>query len=511
LFMFYMLDCFVVFRYKTESERKSIYASQNVLRIIIHFLAYFTLFLKDFDIKLLILFIIQEIVFSIVLLAYTRIYPSASRLIINNMLMLLTVGLIILTRLSYGKALRQFGIISFSLAFTFIIPYVIKKFSYFDRFQWIYVGFGLISLLAVLIFSNSVYGSKLNITIANYTFQPSEYVKVFFVFGIACLLKEKPDIKRILLCSGIAGAHVLLLVASKDLGSAVIFFIMYFAMLYVASKNLLYYLLSFVVGGVGAFAGYMIFPHVRNRIIAYTDPFGTIENQGYQIAQSLFAIGTGGWFGMGLGQGAPGTIPVVAADFIFSAITEELGVLFGICLILICLSCFIMFLNIAMRFKDMFYKLIAVGLAVGYGFQVFLTIGGVIKFIPLTGVTLPLVSYGGTSIVVTLVVFSIIQGLYITRGDNINTAYQKKTDSIEYANTASDYDVEELQTYNQEIPISNNNVETVYNEVKSDISDVTKIMPDEEDIMFEKAVQEGCKIAADDFYDFKVDNIDDLE
>ncbi|MBR2274874.1 MAG: FtsW/RodA/SpoVE family cell cycle protein, partial [Lachnospiraceae bacterium] len=138
----------------------------------------------------------------------------------------------------------------------------------------------------------------------------------------------------------------------------------------------------------------------------------TIDSSGFQIAQALFALGTGGFFGMGLCQGAPNKIPVVYSDLIFAAICEELGVLFGICLILVCVSIFVMFMNIAMKFSDLFYKLVAVGLSVIYGFQVFLNLGGVTKFIPLTGVTLPLVSYGGNSILVTLLMFSIIQGLY---------------------------------------------------------------------------------------------------
>ena len=161
---------------------------------------------------------------------------------------------------------------------------------------------------------------------------------------------------------------------------------------------------------------------MRVRVTAFLDPMGNITDAGYQIAQSLFAIGTGGWLGMGIGQGAPDTIPVVAADFIFAAICEELGVVFGMCLILLCLSCFIMFMNISMKFDDPFFKLVALGLSVAYIFQVFLTIGGVIKFIPLTGVTLPLVSYGGTSVAVTCCVFAVIQGLYISKGkDNTRT------------------------------------------------------------------------------------------
>ncbi len=140
-----------------------------------------------------------------------------------------------------------------------------------------------------------------------------------------------------------------------------------------------------------------------------------IEKEGYQICQSLFAIGTGGWFGVGLYRGMPEKIPVVEQDFVFSAIAEEMGGIFAICLIMVCMSCFLMFLNIAMQLKDGFYKLVALGLGTTYGFQVFLTIGGVMKFIPSTGVTLPLVSYGGSSFFGTVILFAIIQGFYILR------------------------------------------------------------------------------------------------
>lgn len=118
---------------------------------------------------------------------------------------------------------------------------------------------------------------------------------------------------------------------------------------------------------------------------------------------------------MGVYQGKPTDIPYVEADFIFSAIAEEMGVIFSLCLILVCLSCFLMFIHISMRLKDDFYKLISVGISIIYIFQVFLTIGGGTKFIPLTGVTLPLVSYGGSSVLSTIIMFSIIQGLYVIR------------------------------------------------------------------------------------------------
>ena len=124
----------------------------------------------------------------------------------------------------------------------------------------------------------------------------------------------------------------------------------------------------------------------------------------------------------------PDKIPVVKQDFIFSAVSEELGGIFALCLIMVCFSCFLMFLNIAMQMKDQFYKLVALGLGTIYAFQVFLTIGGVTKFIPSTGVTLPLVSYGGSSLLSSMIIFAVIQGLYILRQDEgeINASKSRK-------------------------------------------------------------------------------------
>lgn len=135
------------------------------------------------------------------------------------------------------------------------------------------------------------------------------------------------------------------------------------------------------------------------------------------MAQSLFAVGAGGWFGMGLFEGTPEKIPIAEKDFVFAAICEELGGLFCICMLLVCMSCFLMIINISMRMNNRFYKLIALGLGAEYAFQVFLTVGGSINFIPLTGITLPLVAYGGSSVIATILVFAIIQGLYILRED----------------------------------------------------------------------------------------------
>ena len=330
----YTIQCFAVFRFSNEYDRKGIYLRQNFFMVIVHFMGFVSLYAQNQDIKYFKAYLIQQLGILAILIVYKAVYPRANALIINNMCMLITIGLIILTRISYNRAMRQFYIVMFAAAITLVVPFVISRIRFFEKFKWVYVGVGIFSLSAVLLFSSVINGSKLNINIASYTFQPSEYVKIVFVFAISSILAHGRQLKDILISAAVAAIHVLLLVLSKDLGSAIIFFVVYFAILYAATRNILYYLIGLVSGAAGAVAGYKLFRHVRVRVTAFLDPMGNITDAGYQIAQSLFAIGTGGWLGMGIGQGAPSTIPVVAADFIFSAICEELGVVFGMCLVL---------------------------------------------------------------------------------------------------------------------------------------------------------------------------------
>ena len=221
--------------------------------------------------------------------------------------------------------------------------------------------------------------------------------------------------KTVCMTTLVAALHVLILVASKDLGSALIFFVTYVLMLFVATGKWVYLLGGAGAGAAASVLAYQLFDHVRARVLAWRNPWSDIENKGYQITQSLFAIGTGGWFGMGLCQGMPGKIPVVEKDFVFSAVSEELGGIFALCVLFICFGCFLQFMMIASRMKAVFYKLIAFGLGTVYIVQVFLTVGGVTKFIPSTGVTLPLMSYGGSSVFSTFILFGVMQGLYILK------------------------------------------------------------------------------------------------
>ncbi len=338
-------------------------------------------------------------------------YPKTNRLLVNNMCMLLTVGFVILTRLSLGKAIRQFIIVMISLVIALVIPFFVSRFRFLKEWKWIYAAAGIVALGIVLVLGQTTYGSKLSYTIAGLTFQPSEFVKIIFVFFVASALYKAAGFFEVFTTAVIAAAHVIILVCSKDLGSALIFFVVYVLMVVVASRNWLYLLAGVSGGSVAAYLAYRVFPHIQVRVQAFKDPWSVIDSTGYQITQSLFAITSGGWFGLGLFKGTPESIPFVEADFIFSAIAEELGLLFALCVILICVSSFVMFMNISMNLKDKFYQLTAFGLGVTYIFQVFLTIGGGCKFIPLTGVTLPFISYGGSSVLTTLIMFSITEGL----------------------------------------------------------------------------------------------------
>lgn len=430
LITMYTFLCFSIFGYQDPDKKRSMLRRQNVLMFMIQIIAFLAMYLEQEDIKLLAFYLVQVVLFGATILLYTNIYPNVSRLVINNMCMLLCIGFIMLTRLDYNKAMKQFVIAAAAIAASLVIPVIIRKFKKLAQWKVFYAVAGIVALGIVLVIGQVSNGAMLNFTIAGISIQPSELVKIIFVFFVASSFKLSLDFKNIVITTALAAFHVLILVISTDLGAALIIFIVYLVMLYVATRQPLYTIAGLGAGTVASVAAYYLFDHVKTRVIVWKDPFAVYDSGGYQVAQSLFAIGTGGWFGMGLFQGEPDKIPVAAEDFIFSAISEEMGLIFAICMILICVSCYVMFLNIAMQLHNMFYKLVALGLGTCYIFQVFLTIGGVTKFIPSTGVTLPLVSYGGSSLLSTLIMFAIIQGLYILREDEEEDIERKKRERL---------------------------------------------------------------------------------
>lgn len=429
LIMIYTYLNFRYFRYRDPWRQERTCRFQIVMMFLLHFTAYVVLYLKSEDDRVVLLYLAETVFFAAYISLYRLFYRKRSGILISNVCMLLSVGFIILTRLSFDRAVRQFLIVALAALVTLLVPLVVERVWLLAGIPWIYGWGGLSLLILVWIIGNNSFGAQLSVNIAGVAFQPSEFVKLTFVFFVASMFYRSTDSKTVMQTTAMAAAHVLVLVLSKDLGSALIFFVTYLAMLFVATTNWLYLLAGLLSGCGASVLAYRLFSHVQTRVAAWRDPWADIDNRGYQITQSLFAIGTGGWFGMGLYQGMPYKIPVVEKDFAFAAISEELGGIFALCILMICVGCFLQFMMIAGKLQAMFYKLIAFGLGMVYIVQVFLTVGGVIKFIPSTGVTLPFISYGGSSVFSMFILFGVIQGLYILKKDDEEDYEERHTKS----------------------------------------------------------------------------------
>ena len=402
---------------KEREKRKRILGSQIRILYLTAILGFALILLYDFSIMNAMLFAGILIYFGITLAVFRLLYPRASMLLVNNMLMLLLIGFIVITRLNPQQGLKQFMIAAAGTVFAFLIPVIIRKIRVLKKLTWLYAAIGIASLMVVLALARMSGGAKLSISVGGITIQFSELVKLTLVFFLASKLAADHSFRSVVIATVVAALHVVILVLSTDLGTALVFFTAYVVIVYVATRNPLYPIVSLAGGAASSVAAYFLFDHVRQRVIAWKDPFSVYDTSGYQIVQGLFAIGAGGWFGTGFYLGRPKTIPVATKDFIFAAICEEFGAVFCICLLFVCMSLYVLIVKLSMEIRDPFYRLVSIGLGTEYAFQVFLTVGGVTKFIPMTGITLPLISYGGSSVISTIVMLAIIQGLYILRED----------------------------------------------------------------------------------------------
>lgn len=412
LFAVYSLFCYLIL---LENNRIKNIAriSQNILLFLLQFLMFMDLVLVSSEMEYVFFYLFVQIFLLAALVMVPMIYEQVNRPLLNAMCMLLGCGLMLISRLSFQKAVRQYIIILISFMLSLFIPYLLETVKFWKKMTWIYGFLGITILGVVLLVGEYTHGSKITFSIYGITFQPSEFSKILLIFFLAAALWEKTTFLRIAQTAAVAGCEVLILAASKDLGGALIFFVAYVFMVFMSTGNYFYLALGMVGGSIAAYVAFRLFTHVQTRVYAWMDPWSYIDSKGYAITQSLFAIGSGSWFGMGLMQGSPKSIPYVDQDFIFSAFCEELGIISGICLILIIISCFLNILQIALQIRDRFYQLIVYGIGIVYLFQIFLTVGGGINLIPLTGVTLPFISYGGSSCMTTMFMFFIVQGIYI--------------------------------------------------------------------------------------------------
>ena len=417
LMVFFTIETYMVLRNRSQRARDRIMGKQIFLLVVFNIVAYLVMFLKSADVTMLVLcggVILYIVIMEII---YHLLYKRASMILLNTMCMLLSVGFIIQARLGIDYALKQLMIVAISSVIALFIPVFIQKVRIVRDLTWLYGIMGILLLGAVFLFSAVSRGANLSLTIGGISFQFSEFVKILIVFFMAGMLQDNPNFKKVLVVTVVAALEVGLLVLSRDLGAALIYFVAYIVMVTVATHKIRYAFLGLAGMAGASAAAYKLFSHIRVRVDVWRDPFADYQGTGYQIVQALFGVCAGGWFGTGLFCGSPDMIPLAIEDFTFAAICEELGILFGICLILLCMGLYLLIVNMAMRLGKPFYKLIAIGLGTEYAFQVFLTIGGTTKFIPMTGITLPLVSYGGSSVMCTIIMIAIVQGLYILRKD----------------------------------------------------------------------------------------------
>jgi cell division protein FtsW (lipid II flippase) len=288
------------------------------------------------------------------------------------------------------------------------------------------IGIGLLLLPLAPGIGRNINGARLWVGAGGFSFQPGEMAKLCLVIFFAAYLAERkellsiasrkiwvfhvPDLKHFGPLLVMWAVSLAVMFFEKDLGSSMLFFSIFLVMLYIATARLVYLSFGSLLFAIGAYIGYQTFAHVQERVLVWKDVFDSryINDQGYQLAQSLFALATGGLFGTGLGQGRPDIIPEAHTDFIFSVIGEELGLL-GTAAVLLCFLLLVARgLRIAMTTRDDFGQLLAAGLTTILGIQTFIILGGVTRLLPLTGITLPFMSYGGSSLLSNFILIALL-------------------------------------------------------------------------------------------------------
>jgi cell division protein FtsW (lipid II flippase) len=359
--------------------------------------------------------------------------PYADPYLLPLVAVMACFGLVVIYRLDEAKALRQagwfgFGLILFTLTIVFL-----KDFRVLERYRYTIAAAGLALLLLPRVpgIGQQVNGAYLGVGIGAFQFQPAEFGKLAIVIFLAAYLRDTrqllvqgarrvlgvtiPPLKHFGPLIVVWGTAMFLLFFIQDLGSSLMYFGGFLALLYVATNRVSFVTIGLVLFAFGAWGMYQIREHIQDRVAIWLHPFqpSLVEDQGYQIAQSLFAQSDGGLFGTGFGQallsvGGTPLLPAADTDLIYAVIVNELG-LAGACgLLLVYLLFCERGMKVAMLATDSFSKLLAAGLTAVFALQVFVIVGGVTKVIPLTGVTLPFVSYGGSSIVANFVLLALL-------------------------------------------------------------------------------------------------------
>jgi peptidoglycan glycosyltransferase len=360
-------------------------------------------------------------------LGVRRLAPAADPVILPVALLLNGLGYTMITRLNENLAGLQATWTAVGVAAFLGTLFFVRRARDLERYRYTFLAVGLVLLLMPLLpgLGRNINGARIWIRLGPIGFQPGELAKIVLAIFFASYLVERrellgdrvrvgplrlprPRLRVLVPLLAAWGLSIIVMVAEKDLGSSLLFFGLFIGLLWLATGQPAY-----LVGGAALFAlassmAYRMFDHVQVRVQVWLDPWSTAQGKGYQIVQSMFAFGSGGVAGSGLALGSPQRIPAAATDFIFAAIGEELGLL-GTSAVLVAFVLLVgSGMRIALRAPHPFEKLLAAGLTLVLGLQSFIIIGGITRVVPLTGITLPFVSYGGSSLVANYILIALL-------------------------------------------------------------------------------------------------------
>ena len=337
-------------------------------------------------------------------------------LLIADFLCVLSV--IVVYRLNPDNGMSQFIWIIIANVAMVIALNIIKRTGNFGRANWAFMIISIALIGGAYVLGSTIGGAKNWVKLGPVSFQPSEFSKILFIIVSAYFLSTRHKQRQLWPYVLYTAVCALLLVMCRDLGAALLFCGTFLVVFYAGTGNA-----WLTLGGVGAavgasYASYKMFSHVQTRVRVWRDPWATYSGDGYQIVQGLMAIASGGLIGTGLGLGMPGVVPAAHTDYIFSSICEEFGLIIGIMLIGFYLVFIIRGILIALNAKNSFDALLVFGCTVMLSLQSFIIIAGVVKLIPLTGITLPFLSYGGSSMVASFIMLGMIEGVAIKNGES---------------------------------------------------------------------------------------------